>query len=372
MRRTLIRIAVFAGVLFLAATIVVVANQTAQLVTLASHISPALGTVLLWTLLGLYSFCVAAPIYLILTLPKPLKAPQSENDPDYPAHIERMKQRLRRNEHLASAPQGILDDLEACLVVLDRVAEDRIKRAASQVFISTAVSQNGSLDVALVLTAQSKLILEVARTYYQRPTLRDLLFLYSNVAATALVAGELEDVDISQQLEPITGALVGSAVGAIPGLGPATTVLTNSVLSGTANAYLTLRVGLITQQYCRSPVIAPRRGIRRSAAARAATMLGGIALAGSTRVMGGIGGAAKGRVVALGDAAGHGVRSAGGGARDMTVSAAIKTGEGLLAAADATSSAAAAFGSKLRNLGGAAADKLGVKGANPEHPLPEP
>jgi hypothetical protein len=368
MRRTVLRLVMIGSVLFLVAFIVVVANQTAQLVALASHVSPLLGTVLLWTLLALYVFCIAAPVYLILRLPRRLEAPQSIDDAAYPAYVERLAERVRRNELLAGAAPETLQNLEASLLVLDRLAEDRIKRVASQVFVSTAVSQNGSLDAVLVLTAQCKMVLDVARIYFQRPTLRDMVFLYSNVAATAFVAGELEDIDVSQQLEPITGALLGSTMGAIPGLGPATTVMTNSVLSGTGNAYLTLRVGLIVQQYCRSPIVAPRRSLRRTAAARAATMLGGIALAGSKRVMAGLGDASKGRVVAIADAAGGGVRAAGASARDMAAAAASSTTEGLRAAADATTAAAARSVERIRNLSSAAVEKLRIKSKQPDGP----
>ena len=178
-------------------------------------------------------------------------------------------------------------------------------------FITTAISQNGNLDSFLVLAAQSKLVLEIARTYYQRPTLRDLTYLYSNVAATAFVAGELEDLDLSEQVQPIVGALLGSTAGAVPGLGAVTTVFTNSVLTGTANAFLTLRVGVIAQHYCRSVVLPPRRTIRRAAIAQATTMLGGIALAGSKRVMGAVAEAGRNRMGSAIDSIGGSLRSAG-------------------------------------------------------------
>src|SRR5690606_12861213 len=173
---------------------------------------------------------------------------------------------------------------EAALVRLDEVADARIRASASQVFMTTAVSQNGSLDALLVLCAQSKLILEVARTYYQRPTIRDLVYLYSNVAATAFIAAELEDIDLSEQIQPVLTAVLGSTVAAIPGMSAAAGLFVNSVTTGAGNAYLTLRVGIITRQYCRSLVKPERRTLRHAAAIQAARMLGAIAREGAATV----------------------------------------------------------------------------------------
>src|SRR5690606_39938236 len=88
------------------------------------------------------------------------------------------------------------------------------KAAASQVFLTTAISQNGSLDALLVLAAQSRLILQIARVYYQRPTVRDLTYLYSHVAAPALGAAELDDIDVSEQMQPVLPAVLGPSVAA--------------------------------------------------------------------------------------------------------------------------------------------------------------
>jgi len=49
----------------------------------------------------------------------------------------------------------------------------------------------------------------------------------------------------------------------------------NSVFSGAANAFLTLRVGIIAKRYCASLVLAERWAIRRAATVEAARMPGG-------------------------------------------------------------------------------------------------
>lgn len=284
MRKTLLRIMVLLSMLLIVSFAVILVNQTAQLVEMADRVDPRVGTAVFWSLVALYGFCVLVPIFLILRLPAPLRPPASEDDPAFSKHIERLRARLSRNRNLRDRVVVTREEIDQALVELDALADEKTKAAASQVFITTAISQNGSLDALLVLAAQSKLILEIARVYYQRPTIRDLIFLYSNVGATAFIAGELEDIDLSEQVQPVITSVLGSAAGAIPGLGAATNLFVSSVLTGTGNAFLTLRVGVITRQYCRATVVPERKSVRRAAVVAATAMLGAIARDGAKRV----------------------------------------------------------------------------------------
>ena len=144
------------------------------------------------------------------------------------------------------------------------------------VFLTTAVSQSGRLDGLLVLAAQSRMVWRVAHLYYQRPSLREMLYLYANVAATSFVAGELDDLELHQMIQPVVAGTVGAVGGAIPGFQVMTSIMVNSLLSGSANAFLTLRVGIIAKDYCGSLVAEPRTQVRRAATAEAARLLSGI------------------------------------------------------------------------------------------------
>jgi hypothetical protein len=283
MRKTLKRIIVPLALFALISLAVVVANQTAQLIGLADRVSPLAGDIAFWTILALYAFCLIVPVFMLLTLPAPLVPPAEREGPHFDAHLRKLGKRLQRNPHIEGAPVTA-EEIETALTRLDGVADARTRASASQVFITTAISQNGSLDALLVLAAQSKLVLEIARVYYQRPTLRDLLYLYTNVAGTAFVAAELEDLDLSEQVQPVLTAILGSTAGAIPGLAPAATLFVNSVTTGAGNAFLTLRVGIITKQYCRSLVQPEQRSIRRMASLQATRMLGSIAKDGAATV----------------------------------------------------------------------------------------
>lgn len=284
MRKTLLQVALPLAILLCAAFVLVVINQTVQVVALADRIHPTLGTAVLWTLLALYVTCLIVPVVLLLRLPRPLTPPATEGSPEFERHLQALTRRLQGNPHLAGRAISSRPEIEAALKTLDGRAEDAIRSAGSRIFLATAVSQNGSLDGLLVLLAQSRMIWQISHIYYQRPTLRDLGYLYGNVASTALVATQLDDLDLSEQLQPVLSAIFGSVAGVIPGLHTASTILVTSLVTGTANAFLTLRVGVIAKRYCGALVLPDTRALRRAAATEAAGMLAAITRDGARRV----------------------------------------------------------------------------------------
>ena len=284
MRGTASRIFFFITLLVAIVFLVLLVNQTSQLVTLASTFHPLAGQAVLWGLVFLYAACALVPIISFLRLPKPLSPPESEDSPEFQRHVQALGRRLQGNRLLGPGLLSSRSEIEEALRTLDASADEVIRSAGSQVFITTAVSQNGSLDSILVLAVQSKLVWRLAHVYYQRPTIRDLSWLYANVLATAFVAGELEDVDLSEQIQPVVSGVLGSAAGAIPGLQAASSLFLTSVFNGTANAFLTLRVGIIAKQYCNTLVRRPTRALRRSAIAEATVMLGSTVLGGTRRL----------------------------------------------------------------------------------------
>ena len=316
MRRTMLRVAVLLALLLIAAFVVFLIGETAQVVALATAIHPTFGQAVLWALIFTYAFCVLVPIWLLIRLPKPLTPPESDTSPEFEEHVRRLSRRLQGNPLLRDRPLGTRAELESAIRVLDAKADELTKVAASQVFLTTAVSQNGSLDAVVVLAAQSRLVLRIARVYYQRPTLRDLIYLYGNVASTAFISSELEDVDLSAQIQPVLSSLLGSAAGAIPGLQAASTLIVNSVTTGSANAFLTLRVGTLARQYCGALVVPARRTARRSATLVATQLLGTIVAEGAGRVTAAVWSASKRRVGgAIGGMGGY-IRGASGAVAD--------------------------------------------------------
>ncbi|MYH28012.1 MAG: DUF697 domain-containing protein [Acidobacteria bacterium] len=265
-----------------------VVNQTAQLVSLATALHPTLGSAVLGFLLVVYGICLLVPLILFFRLPKPLQPPPVDEGRAFERHLRALGRRLADNEQAGPGPFRAREEIEAGLERLGAQADDVARRAASEVFIATAVSQHGSLDAVVMLGVQAKMIWRLAHVYHQRPGAREIVHLYANVGATAFIAGELEDMDISDHIQPVVSGVFGSVAGSVPGLQTASTVFVTSVLGGATNAFLTLRVAMIAKQYCAALTSRPRRNLRRAAVVQAGGMLGGIVRSGARRVSQGL------------------------------------------------------------------------------------
>ncbi len=286
----------FASVLVIFFFVLFMINQTAQVVQLADKVNPSFGHFVFWALLLVYAILILIPVYLFVSLPRSLTPPKSEGAPEFNRYLAALKKRLASNSHLKGLELSNRQHVEEALSILGKKSDEIIRQTASTVFISTAVSQNGRLDAFLVLSAQSRMIWRIARLYYQRPTLRDLFQLYANVAGTVFLASEFDDVDISEQVEPVLSSTLGALAVAIPGVQLAASLLVNSVLTGTANAFLTLRVGIIARRYCGSLIMTEKRTLRRTAGAEAAKLLGSIVKQGTTKLSKALWKASKGKV----------------------------------------------------------------------------
>lgn len=284
MRTSIRRILLLLVVFFLVSFAVILVNQTLQLSEFAARFHPRAGEAVFWALVFLYAGLVGLPLYLFFRLPKPLVPPADEDSQAFEDHVVSLSARLARNPLVSGEDLSNREGIEAALETLDGQALEGIKAAGRRAFLTTAISQNGALDSLFVLGIQSKLIWDVAHMYEQRPTLRDMTYLYTNVLGTAFIAAELDHADLSAQIQPVLSTVMGSAVSAMPGFGVASHVFTNSVLTGTANAFLTLRVGIIAQEYSRGWVKPKRKELRRAAVTRAAGLLGAIAVAGAGTV----------------------------------------------------------------------------------------
>ena len=299
MRASLSKIFMFLSLLVILGFVLFMTNQTILITDFFDRLRPGLGTPVLYLLLATYAMCVAVPLVIFLRFPRPLRAPSSKSSPEYPHHLDRLRRRLRGNPNLDKPPteQALEHEIDEMLLILGTKANAVIKKEASAVFMITAVSQSGRFDAMSVLVAQTRMVWRVANLYYQRPTIRDMLFLYANVAVSVFMATEIEDLEIDEQLEPIIGGLVaGSAAGAIPGASVIASFLVSSVLTGAANALFTLRVGVLTKRYCASLTHQDRRTMRRAATMEAVGMLGGIVLDSGTSLSKRIFGAARRQV----------------------------------------------------------------------------
>ena len=281
MYKTIKNVTLVGGVLIIFFFVLFVVNQTAQVVELASRLSPAFGTIILWLLIGLYAVFVIATIVFYLRLPKPLRPPESETEPQFSVYLEALKKRLVANPTLKEYNLSGRAGIEKALEVLESKCDVIIRDNAAAVFVSTAISQSGRLDTIFVLTANVRMVWRIASVFYQRPALRDLINLYANVAATSFVAGELDEAEISEQIEPILSSSLGAVSLSVPGVQAAASIVVNSILTGAANAFLTLRVGIIARRYCGALLVSDHQVLRRAATVEAAKLLGSIVKSGT-------------------------------------------------------------------------------------------
>lgn len=121
-----------------------------------------------------------------------------------------------------------------------------ILKHAKTAFISTAISQNGKLDMITVLSVNIKMIKEIVNKSGFRPSYPRLGKLALKVLSTSLIAENLEGLDFTD-LFPQTSTNLLTEV-------PIIKTLASSVVNGISNGLLTLRIGICTRRYLFSDI----------------------------------------------------------------------------------------------------------------------
>lgn len=270
-------------IIFLVLFGIMVLNQILSIYNNLSTINPYLGIFVAGLCVLLLGILLFMQLYAIFRFPKFRPLPENPTEEEVRVYKELYLTRLMRNKVLRKSGYEFVGEttdekIENTTSYLKAVAMERIKDDANSVFLTTAVSQNGVLDGLSVLFTLGLMIYKVLEIYENRPTFRRLLYLYSQVASVVLVAGSIEDMNlIEDQLEPILTTLLGSSIlSAIPGAVGVTTLLTNSLVEGSVNALLTLRVGIVCQRYLSSPVELDKKTLRKGAFYESTAHLGSI------------------------------------------------------------------------------------------------
>lgn len=121
-----------------------------------------------------------------------------------------------------------------------------ILKNAKTAFISTAISQNGKLDMITVLSVNIKMIKEIVNKSGFRPSYPRLGKLSLKVLSTSLIAENLEGLDFTD-LFPQTSTNLLTEI-------PIIKTLASSVVNGISNGLLTLRIGICTRRYLFSDI----------------------------------------------------------------------------------------------------------------------
>jgi len=287
------RILTAVGVLIVLYLGVVISSSVVQLANAADRIYLGSGQVVFWILLALFFALIAIPFILYFTLPDALTPPANNSAPQRERYMKELRRRLQANRRLQGVSLDTEKDIQEALGKLSVDVDKVIRETAISVFVGTAVMQNGRMDGLIVLATQLRMVWRIATIYYQRPSPQQMVYLYSNVGATAIVADNIQEVDFSALAGPIVTAILPSLKGAIPGLQGIATLLTNSIANGSANAFLTLRVGIIARHYCEAVTTTSSQSVRMSATKEAAKLLGQIAKDNGSRLVGSIWGSVK-------------------------------------------------------------------------------
>ena len=245
-------------------------NAISQIANLAGRIQPFLGQIVFWSLFGLAALTALYMLFEYFRLPVALIPPANASDTEHARYIEALRRRLKRNRYLKGHTLNTQSEIDDALQqILKPEADAIIRRTAATVFITTAAMQNGRLDGIAVLLTQTRMVWQIAKLYVQRPSLRDMSYLYLNVAGTALVAANIEDVDLTEVFAPLTVSTGPAVAAGIPFVGGVGHFVLRCVSNGSANAFLTLRVGEIARRYCEA-TSRPERGQLRAGATAAA------------------------------------------------------------------------------------------------------
>lgn len=119
------------------------------------------------------------------------------------------------------------------------VIDSEIKKAAKTAFVTTAISQTSFYDMFSMLSVNLYLIRTIVEACGYRPSGAALIKLYIKILKATFIAGGLEELDLEELLPLVTG----NAAMKLPGL------VFASAAQGTVNAFMTIRVGILTKKY---------------------------------------------------------------------------------------------------------------------------
>jgi len=151
------------------------------------------------------------------------------------------EERTLLNDHIKD-PDNLRESIQTVFSgSIKKEVDKTIIHYSQSVLLTTAVSQNGNLDMLAVIFTNIRMIMRITKKCGFRPSYMHLAKLSINVAVTAMIAEGLEDVDINEALP----SRVGDTIRDIP----VVRGMTNSVFQGISNGMLTCRIGIVTRKY---------------------------------------------------------------------------------------------------------------------------
>ena len=120
-----------------------------------------------------------------------------------------------------------------------------ITATATKVLLTTAISQSGKFDALSVALTNIRMIMQICVKCGYHPTYAKLTKLIIKVFRNSLIAYSIESLNVGEAVSNGINKLTENLLGSIPIIG----TLTKSIVEGSTNALLTLRIGYITRKY---------------------------------------------------------------------------------------------------------------------------
>lgn len=282
-KKTFQKIMILISISLIILFIVFVYNQFTQLYRNVSGFNENFAVALIALLCFIIVGTITYSLVTFLRYPRIEELPESPSDEDYKKHLVAVYNRLRKNRILKEegfewSEEISRDEVLRAYDILEEYSDSVITQNGNAVFLTTAISQNGVLDGVVILATLMKMMWSITQIYEGRPSLARMVFLYTRVAGVIFIARSIEDFDIiEEQIEPLVALIIGGSVlSLIPGSVQITNLVVNSLMEGSVNALLTLRVGIVTRKYLTAMTNPSRKFLRRASSLQAAGMLGGI------------------------------------------------------------------------------------------------
>jgi hypothetical protein len=266
MKKLQLKILILATILVLLSIIVFVVNHIVAVSNLLGNINPWLGTISLWFLLGLMCLCNFYLIGVYFLRQKPLVFPDNPTPEQERLYLASLIKRLNSNKELVTRGVQVRSagDVAGVITLLDGMADYEIKQVAKRVFVAASISHNGRLDSLIVFYQIAILIRKISKIYDQRPYPYELWKIYCNVLTTSMISYGIEQVDLTDQIGSIISPLCANSIlDHVPVMKTFTKVFTHAILSGSANAGLVCRVGVVAKNYMGLKTIADHSAKQR-------------------------------------------------------------------------------------------------------------
>jgi len=240
---------------------------------------PEQSNLILFSIVAFFGLALLGIFSLLFFSPKTFIPPKAGDEIETAKYVKRLSKHLSRHYLVQVEFPSVSSrqDVEQAILILNKEADIIIQDSASSCFIGTAIALNGKMDASFVSLTLVKMVWRLIHIYYPSPSFFQFFHVYRRIFIIAIIITEIEEKDIARQVHPIVKSMFASGIaGTIAGLNLVATLLTNSILDGTVNAFFTLRVGIVCKLLCNSLLLERPQVVLSRANKEAAEKLPGI------------------------------------------------------------------------------------------------